>query len=585
MTAVRNSLICGAISAAILLGEAGGQGRAIGGECRLVRYTFQVASRPSDAVPPGALELAPQIAVWIETSNGVFVDTLMVTSAVALHGIGNRPGRFDLPSGPKFPYGRRPMVLPVWAHARGHLYPSVVMEDADEADLMGHEATSSPEPYFCRPLLPSEVVDAVTCASGNFRSAKGVFASDGSTSYYPPRGDLFDVLGQPCPPLVNRPRGSCDTGDSPQFGLLDDVDAVAAATPAVDRTYSGTWTVPGDLPAAGYDVMVEVSKEFDVNSAYALSSSEGPVDTLFSLTYGQRGNLGQPSVVYRVPLTLAVGSKASTAVSLGHGDPLGDVGTIFSGDSSLSTDPGSGEGRLAVIAGPSGSGRVHVEVDSCPTPTCDRANPPPPVAADVLPSDVTPTSAVVQIRQEAMGSETVLGYDLRYRPLPEYATANLSEIPRWTPGRAVPVARAGAVSRAMLSDLAPGTGYVAAIRAKGSCGDSMQTLVRFFTPRMKFVQLSGCFIASAAFDDDTVDILRRGRDRAIEASGLAAAAVDIYYRSSPPLADMIKRSETARTLARGILGPVIAVARAVDLPRESGRHHLPLAGPRSRAPH
>ena len=48
----------------------------------------------------------------------------MVTSAVAIHGIGNRPGRWDMRSGPRFPYGRRQMALPIWAHARGQLYDS-----------------------------------------------------------------------------------------------------------------------------------------------------------------------------------------------------------------------------------------------------------------------------------------------------------------------------------------------------------------------------------------------------------------------------------------------------------------------------
>src|SRR5882724_4695197 len=226
------------------------------GECRTLRYSFQTASRPPEALPPGALELPPQIAVWIETADGAFIDTPLVTTGVALRGIGNRPGQVELPSGPKFPYGRRPMALPVWAHARGHLYPSVVMVDGDETDLGGHEESSSPEPYFCRPMLPSEVVDAITCPSGSFRSVKGIFAGDGSMTYYPPRGDLVDILGQPCPPRVNVFGGSCDFGDSPLFGVLDDVDAVATATPEPDTLYSGVWAVPAELPSADHAIMV-----------------------------------------------------------------------------------------------------------------------------------------------------------------------------------------------------------------------------------------------------------------------------------------------------------------------------------------
>ncbi|HEY2729104.1 MAG TPA: hypothetical protein VGK52_04130, partial [Polyangia bacterium] len=319
------------ISAAVVLASAATSGRAVGADCRVLRYTFQTASRPPEAVPPGALELPPQIAVWIETADGSFVDTLMVTTGVALRGIGNRPGQLELPSGPKFPYGRRPMALPVWAHARGHLYPNVVMVDGDETDLGGHEESSSPEPYFCRPMLPSEVVDAITCPSGSFRSVKGIFASDGSMTYYPPRGDLVDILGQPCPPRVNVFGGSCDVGDGSLFGVLDDVDAVATATPEPDTLYSGVWAVPAELPSGDHAVMVEVSKEFDKNAQYDFPSTEGPVDAHGNVygVYGLRDNIGQPSVVFRVPVPLSVGAEATTIASVGHGDPLGADGTLI----------------------------------------------------------------------------------------------------------------------------------------------------------------------------------------------------------------------------------------------------------------
>jgi hypothetical protein len=438
------------------------------------------------------------------------------------------------------------------------------MEDGDEADLMGHEATSSPEPFFCRPMLAAEVVDAVTCPSGLFRSVKGVFAGDGSTSYYPPRGDLLAALGQPCPPLVNQPRGSCDEGDSPRFGILDDVDAVAAATPAPGAPYSGTWVVPPELAAAGYTVMVEVGKEFDTNASYGYPSSEGPLDGMYTLDFGFRGNVGQPSVVYRVPITLAVGSSAAVTAAAGHGDPLGEDGTLVAPDGTLSSDPGSGEGRLDVIGGPAGGGRVQVEVDACSTPTCDGVAPPDAVAAEVLEANVTATSAVVEIRQESEGTEPVLGYEIRYRPLQLYLAAAVNEIPRWTPGPSVTPEAPGDVSRVTLDGLIPSSGYVASARARGACGDSQPTLVRFYTPKLAYQKLSGCFIATAAFDGDTVDILRRERDRAVRASGLAAVAADIYARTAPPAAALLRRSETARAAARALLAPAVAIARAVD---------------------
>src|SRR5574341_745211 len=135
-----------------------------------VRYSFQPdcyrpsLSAPCDRRKTGQrLDLGPQIAVWVESADGAsFIDTLMVTNAVGFRGIGNRPGAWDLPSSPKFPYGKRPMALPVWAFRRGKLYDSVIMQDAsgapnpDRGDkeywLGFHEAISSPDPYYCRPM-------------------------------------------------------------------------------------------------------------------------------------------------------------------------------------------------------------------------------------------------------------------------------------------------------------------------------------------------------------------------------------------------------------------------------------------------
>ena len=75
------------------------------------------------------MDLGPQIAVWLQDASGAFVDTLMVTNATAVRGIGNRPGRSDFLSGPLFPYGKRIMALPIWAHARGKTYSTLFMQE------------------------------------------------------------------------------------------------------------------------------------------------------------------------------------------------------------------------------------------------------------------------------------------------------------------------------------------------------------------------------------------------------------------------------------------------------------------------
>src|SRR5262245_31555755 len=59
-----------------------------------------------------------QLALWIERADGEFVSTVRLTEAVAVRGIGNRPGASQMNSGFRWPYGRREGALPVWATRR-----------------------------------------------------------------------------------------------------------------------------------------------------------------------------------------------------------------------------------------------------------------------------------------------------------------------------------------------------------------------------------------------------------------------------------------------------------------------------------
>jgi hypothetical protein len=107
-----------------------------------------------------------------------------------------------------------------------------------------------------------------------------------------------------------------------------------------------------------------------------------------------------------------------------------------------------------------------------------------------------------------------------------------------------------------IDGLAPSSAYAVGIRAKGVCGTSPITYQRFATPARKFAQLSGCFIATAAFGSDLgpeLATLRTIRDAATARSALARTAVELYYRSSPPLAAAIASSDTARALVRSAL--------------------------------
>jgi hypothetical protein len=61
-----------------------------------------------------SLTLSPQMAVWIESSEGVFVDTIYVTGKSAA-------AKWSAAGGE-----RRPEALPVWSHARGVAAPDGV---------------------------------------------------------------------------------------------------------------------------------------------------------------------------------------------------------------------------------------------------------------------------------------------------------------------------------------------------------------------------------------------------------------------------------------------------------------------------
>jgi hypothetical protein len=563
-----------AIAGASLL-AAGSASGAAAATCTVLDYTFQPdcfratgdTTCVFDKTHP---DFGPQIAVWLESADGtLFVDTLMVTNAVAIHGIGNRPGTWDLVSGPRFPYGRRQMVLPVWAHARGELYTFVEMkvgmnDPMGDEELVNHENYSSPEPYFCRPMILNEIVDAITCPSGQFRSDKGVLDQTQPASYYPPRADLYNFGGSPCFDRIGYP-GSCDAGDSAQYFAMNDVDVVAAATPPYGAAFTGSWVIPADLAPGNYALAVEVAKEFDTNAANQYPNEVSTIDMQNYSAYGQHGNVGQPSVLFRVPFTLTgtaadVGVTAAASDMAGYGDWSGATGDVSPPDDTISTDdPGSGVGRLALMDGSGGTARVVVSLAACPASVDCNATPSPvPMAVSFTATAGSDgTSATLTVLQSAeSGGQPVVGYDVRYSPLPTNATIDPTTFSAWTAADPLPVAAPGTSTTAQIDQLLPSSTYGIGIQALGVCGASMPTFQVVYTPARKFTQLSGCFIATAAFGSDLapeVATLRALRDAATSRSALARTAVDLYYRSSPPLAAALAHSTVARATVRAAL--------------------------------
>ena len=549
-----------------------------------LRYTFQPdcfrASLSAPCETPRTnmrLDLGPQIAVWLEKADrSTFVADLMVTNLTAVRGIGNRPGYWKFPSTWRFPYGKRKMVLPVWAHARGRLYDTVMMQDdgGDSGGEMGigfHEAISSPDPYHCLSFMSSQwvfnadTVDAITCPTGVFNSSKGRLDPSEKTPY-PPRSDLVAFIDRDCDVMWNQ-NGECPLTmrSASRYADLNDLDLVAAATPVYGRAHSGVWTMPTSLPDGDYALMVEINKEFDGNASHAYRSYIDPrlPDAGFT------NNFGQPAVVYRVPIRLDR-SAAQQAVAMdiaGYADWDGASGKLHAPDSTISDAPGSGRGRLLVIeqpsidGGPARKGRLHVvtEVDQNPI----RCNPSlvgtGEVAGLVVPQGtVTATQAKVQFVEPADGDKPVEQYEIRYR---QGQTMTEEEFLGAVPVPTVSPEGPGLIRSFMLLGLRPTTPYVVGIRATGGCLKKGPLALRnFVTPMLDFKQLTGCFIATAAYGSaqaSRLGPLRRLRDAARPRSALAAAAVDAYERSSPPVAALLRQSDLGRALVRHLLSPIV----------------------------
>lgn len=163
-----------------------------------------------------------QVAVWIDdgTDAPAVFRTIALTEAVALRGIGNRPGAMQMNSGYHWPYGRRESVLPVWAHRRlasgAKPFKRVIFQNRTaEGFASGTTSDHSVDDYFClsfdQALSDRDHLDAVTCASvfsgdkGRYitsddekagysepfesKPGQGTLRALSLTSAYPPRRD------------------------------------------------------------------------------------------------------------------------------------------------------------------------------------------------------------------------------------------------------------------------------------------------------------------------------------------------------------------------------------------------------------
>ena len=341
-----------------------------------------------------------QVALWIESEDGEFMDTLRLTESVSVRGIGNRPGALQMNSGFRWPYGRREGVLPVWGHRRAdaegnQAFRRVIFQDrSSEGYASRTSSDASRDDYFClsfnQDTTRRDALDAVTCAS-QFNSDKGRYIASGDSGYAEPyqegASERMRQLSMTSvyPPRRDIPaRSGDDHGDVANFDgdardVMPELDAVTMATPAADVVQNIQFTVPSDWPDGNYIVWLEVNVEGDYNSSYSDVTHPTPQSErwdFWAKTYGYPYR-GQPSVVYQVPFVLSSeGGDYQVRTPAGFGALEGEDGNLRPIDGTISDDPtmapGSGADRLRVMAG---DNRVSVHV--VPTSVCLGEDPPP----------------------------------------------------------------------------------------------------------------------------------------------------------------------------------------------------------------
>lgn len=495
-----------------------------------------------------------QIVGWIEDSQGHYVDTIYMTAKTGRYGLGNRPGRFDFNSnGPHhdtWPYGRRITTFPVWAHRHGQTWPLVVFQDGREDNLSHAFDNSSEEraPTYCAPQLPSSSgYDAASCASQGF-SDKGKFSTT-QTSLYPPRADMS---ARKC---VN---GTCyDSLDMLSYATLNPFDAVTQATPPGGTQQTLHWSAPPSVDYGDYTLYLEVSKEFDQNATYSY-----PAPML--LSYGEYGEpyRGQPSVVYKVPFSIArTAMSATTKDYAGYGDPDGATGTLHAPDSTITTDtPGSGASRLELFV--DGSDMVRVHVDMLPHVPGE----PPGPAGGLVATSIAATTATLAFAEPSAGDPAVT-YDIRLRALDDITADNFDaadsvKVPLHPVGP-------GAPQTFEVQGLLPDTEYTVAIRGRDACFQKGEiTTYRFRTAPALGGEVDACFVATAAYGSlmaNDVTLLRIARDRYLTTNVVGELAVEAYYTFGPALAQTIAPSELLRETARSALAPLVRTIRALGV--------------------
>jgi hypothetical protein len=132
----------------------------------------------------------------------------------------------------------------------------------------------------------------------------------------------------------------------------------------------------------------------------------------------------------------------------------------------------------------------------------------------------------------------------------------------------VPVdAPEGQVIEVAIGDLVAQTHYYVAVRATDDLNRHGPIAVaQITTPARKFATVTPCFVASAAYGSalaSEVSVLRGVRDRYLLSTAPGRVLVAAYYAAGPFAARGIEQHATLRAIVRGLLAPLLALAKAL----------------------
>jgi hypothetical protein len=402
-----------------------------------------------------------QVAIWIEDAAGNYLASVLLTEAVALRGIGNRPGASEFNSGYRWPYGRREGVLPIWAHRRASgagakRWSRVIYQSRPEGYASRLMFDQSPDNYFCLQFSPETSsraeLDAVSCASV-FNSDKGRYlsADDVAKGYaepfvpvaaagtdaqaqalpaqslYPPRMDVTQCTGNGCYDSADVANYAADAR-----AVMPELDAITHATAPGDAPQHVLFSVPSSWPPGDYVAYIEVGLEGDYNGNWNDGSYPTPklpeVDwDSYGYEYGYPYR-GQPSLAYQAAFTLN-GAPTSASADEPSGRSSWDVWANDYGKleavSFAADDP-------QAIADANGSGADRLRRDDAGQRFTVSVQPPLPAAGSGAPPGVLQPSAAGEGAPPAAASDAAVGpiLNLALSPYPDklraYSWVNLA---------------------------------------------------------------------------------------------------------------------------------------------------------------